>query len=147
MKVRKSEELRIWQIARQIARDVYALTRIGAFAKDYGLKDQIQRAAVSIGSNIAEGFERDSNLELMKFLGYAKGSAGEVRSQLQTAQDIGYVGEEDFLRLHELLTSESRMISRFQASLRNSSVKGRYYKEDATLPSTCNHPPTPQHET
>ena len=129
-KVQKFEELKIWQVAREVAKRVYALTRCGEFAKDFGLKDQIQRAAVSIGSNIAEGFERDSNSELMKFLCYAKGSAGEVRSQLQTAQDVGYVTEEDFAELYELLTSESRMISRFQSSLRQSQVKGRYYKDE-----------------
>ena len=129
-KVQKFEELKIWQVAREVAKRVYALTRCGEFAKDFGLKDQIQRAAVSIGSNIAEGFERDSNSELMKFLCYAKGSAGEVRSQLQTAQDVGYVTEEDFAELCELLTSESRMISRFQSSLRQSQVTGRYYKDD-----------------
>ena len=128
-KVQKFEELNVWQIARRIAKRVYMLTRDGAFAKDYGLKDQIQRAAVSIGSNIAEGYERDSNFELMKFLSYAKGSAGEVRSQLQTAQDVGYVTEEDFAELYELLISEGRMISRFQESLRQSQVKGRYYKD------------------
>ena len=128
-KAQKFEELKIWQMARQIAVRVYALTRVGTFSKDYGLKDQIQRAAVSIGSNIAEGFERDSNSELMKFLSYAKGSAGEVRSQLQTAQDVGYVKEEDLAELYELLTSESRMISRFQAFLRHSQVKGLYYKD------------------
>ncbi len=129
-KVQKFEELKIWQVAREVAKRVYELTRSGEFAKDFGLKDQIQRAAVSIGSNIAEGFERDSNSELMKFLSYAKGSAGETRSQLQTAQDVGYVAEEDFAGLYELLASESRMISRFQASLRQSQVKGRYYKDE-----------------
>ena len=128
-KVQKFEELKIWQVAREVAKRVYELTRCGEFAKDFGLKDQIQRAAVSIGSNTAEGFERDSNSELMKFLSYAKGSAGEARSQLQTAQDVGYVTEEDFAELYELLTSESRMISRFQASLRQSPVKGLYYKD------------------
>ena len=69
-KVQKFEELKIWQVAREVAKRVYELTRSGEFAKDFGLKDQIQRAAISIGSNIAEGFERDSNSELMKFLSY-----------------------------------------------------------------------------
>ena len=138
-KVQKFEELKIWQVAREIAKRVYELTRSGEFAKDFGLKDQIQRAAVSIGSNIAEGFERDLNSELMKLLSYAKGSAGEVRSQLQTAQDLGYVTDEDFAGLYELLTSESRMISRFQSSLRQSQVKGRYYKDEE--PATWNLKP------
>lgn len=127
--VGRFEELKIWQVAREIARRVYALTKTGPFAKDFGLKDQIQRAAVSIGSNIAEGYERDSNSEFQKFLSYAKGSAGEVRSQLHTALDVGYVTDEAFTELYELLISEGRMISRLQVSIRNSTVKGRYYKE------------------
>ena len=128
--VRQFEELKIWQEARAIVRAVYALTRKSAFAKDYGLKDQIQRAAVSVGSNIAEGFERDSNSEFLKFLAYAKGSAGEVRSQLYTALDLAYITEDEFSELYDRLLAEAKMIARFQASLRSSSVKGRYYKPE-----------------
>ena len=129
MKVRKFEELRIWQIARQIARDVYALTRIGAFAKDYGLKDQMQRAVVSIASNIAEGFERDSGSELVKFLGYAKGSAGELRSQLYTAFDVGYLTDEIFMALSEKSSYVAALISRFRDSVKRSQVSGLRSKD------------------
>ena len=132
--VRQFEELKIWQEARDIVRTVYSLTRKSAFAKDYGLKDQIQRAAVSIGSNIAEGFERDSNSEFLKFLAYAKGSAGEVRSQLYTARDLSYLTEDEFSELYAKLLAEAKMIARFQTSLRTSPIKGRYYK-----PETRNH--------
>lgn len=104
------------------------MTRYKLFAKDFGLKDQIQRAAVSIGSNIAEGFERDSNAELVKFLSYAKGSAGEVMSQLHTAFDVGYVSQEDLESMVSRLKSLSASIAKFQAALKKSSVRGIMYK-------------------
>ena len=122
--IRRFEELKCWQEARTLVKEVYACTRIGAFAKDFGLRDQIQRAAVSIGSNIAEGFERDSNSELILFLGYAKGSAGEVRSQLYNSFDVGYISKEV---LEELLTRVSYisvLVSRFRDSVKRSSVSG-----------------------
>lgn len=121
-------ELKCWQEARSLAKDVYALTAVGPFAKDYGLKDQIQRAVVSIGSNIADGFERDSNAELVKFIGYAKGSAGEVISQMYTAYDIGFISEDALLSLTERLRKLGAMLAKFRATLKSSSHKGLYYK-------------------
>ncbi|MBP1589449.1 MAG: four helix bundle protein [Kiritimatiellae bacterium] len=95
------EEINVWQNARVLVRDVYAVTRSGDFAKDYGLKDQIQRAAISICSNIAEGFERRGNREFVKFLWIAKGSAAEVCSQLHNARDIGYITDEQFKSIYD----------------------------------------------
>jgi four helix bundle protein len=95
------EEINVWQNARVLVRDVYAVTRSGDFAKDYGLKDQIQRAAISICSNIAEGFERRGNREFVKFLWIAKGSAAEVCSQLHNARDIGYITDEQFKPIYD----------------------------------------------
>ena len=95
------EEINAWQNARVLVRDVYAVTRSGDFCKDYGLKDQIQRAAVSICSNIAEGFERRGNREFIQFLWIAKGSAAEVRSQLYNARDLGYLTDGQFESLHD----------------------------------------------
>ena len=95
------EEINAWQNARVLVKDVYALTRCGDFCKDYGLKDQIQRAAVSICSNIAEGFERRGNKELINFLWIAKGSAAEVCSQLHSARDIGYITDEQFNSIYD----------------------------------------------
>ena len=126
--IRSFTELRCWQEARLIAKDVYLLTRAGLFGKDYGLKDQVQRAAVSIGSNIAEGFERGSNAELVKFLSYAKGSAGEVMSQLYTAFDIGYISQEDLDGMVSRLKSVGASIARFQATARTSHVRGLMFK-------------------
>lgn len=129
-------ELRCWQKARVIAKQVYAITRQGDFAKDFGLRDQVQRAAVSIGANIAEGFERDSNQELAKFLSYAKGSAGEIISQLYTAFDIGYISNETLVSMVEQLKRVSALIARFQATIRRSPIKGLYYKN--SNPPTSN---------
>ena len=90
------EEINAWQNARVLVKDVYAMTRNGAFSHDYGLKDQIQRAAISVCSNIAEGFERRGNKEFANFLWIAKGSTAEVCSQLYNARDLGYITDERF---------------------------------------------------
>ena len=88
---RTFEEIAAWQMGRDLVIKVYEVTREGGFAKDWGLKDQIQRAAVSICSNIAEGYERRGNKEFVKFLWIAKGSSAEVCSQLYHARDLNYV--------------------------------------------------------
>ena len=95
------EEINAWQNARVLVREVYAMTGSGDFSKDYGLKDQIQRAAVSICSNIAEGFERRGNKEFINFLWIAKGSAAEVCSQLHNAKDLGYITDERFKSMYD----------------------------------------------
>lgn len=81
------EDLEVWKSARELANKVYKVTANGAFSKDYGLRDQIRRAVVSIMSNVAEGYERGGNQELIQFLSIAKGSFGEVRCQLYVAGD------------------------------------------------------------
>ena len=95
------EEINAWQNARVLVKDIYAMTRCGDFSKDYGLRDQIQRAAVSICSNIAEGFERRGNKEFINFLWIAKGSSAEVCSQLYNARDLGYITEEKFKNMYD----------------------------------------------
>ena len=87
-------------MSRELARNVYQVTASGLFAKDWGLKDQIQRAAVSISSNIAEGHGRRGNREMVKFLWIAKGSASEVQSQLYIALDMNYLTKEQFDKLY-----------------------------------------------
>jgi len=99
MKFVKVEEIEVWQKGRELVRMIYQLTAQGLFAKDWGLRDQIQRAAVSIPSNIAEGYARCGNKEFVKFLWISKGSAAEVQTQLYVAQDLGYITEEQF-RVH-----------------------------------------------
>jgi len=95
------EEINAWQNARALVREVYVMTGSGDFCKDYGLKDQIQRAAVSICSNIAEGFERRGNKEFINFLWIAKGSAAEVCSQLYNARDLGYITDKGFKVMYD----------------------------------------------
>lgn len=82
MTIRRFEDIQAWQEARVLASEIYRVTNSGDFARDFGLKDQIRRASVSVVSNIAEGFEKDSPREFVRFLRIAKGSAGEVRAQL-----------------------------------------------------------------
>src|SRR5690348_13318326 len=98
-RVERFEDLIAWQKARMLAGEVYKVTRLGGFAKDFGLSGQIQRAAVSVMSNIAEGFERSRPGEFHQFLYTAKASCAEVRSQLYLALDIGYLNQQEFDRL------------------------------------------------
>ena len=95
------EEINAWQNARVLVKNVYAMTGSGDIGKDYGLKDQIQRAAISICSNIAEGFERRGNKEFINFLWIAKGSAAEVCSQLHNAKDLGYITDGQFKSIYD----------------------------------------------
>src|SRR5437879_687155 len=98
-KLVRFEDLIAWQKARLLTAAVYEITRRGAFAKDFGLLGQIQRAAVSIMSNLAEGFERNRLGEFHQFLSTAKASCAEVRSLLYVALDVRYVDEVSFARL------------------------------------------------
>src|SRR6266478_7364132 len=95
MQVKNFEDFEIWKDARALTREIYQLTRDSKFSKDFALRDQIRRAAVSIMSNIAEGFERGGNQEFVQFLYVAKASCGEVRSQLYVAVDQGYIFKAD----------------------------------------------------
>src|SRR5213083_3017472 len=102
MKPHRFEDLVAWQKARLLAQSVYDASRQGAFARDFGLSGQIQRAAVSVMSNIAEGFERGGRAEFHQFLSTAKASCAEVRSQLYVALDVGYLTGEQFQSLMDL---------------------------------------------
>ncbi len=107
------EDIDAWQTARELTGLVYKLTRSGEFARDFGLRDQMQRASVSIMSNIAEGFENRTNLLFRDYLGRAKASSGELRAQLYIAIDTGYLNDNDFSQVFELCDKCSRQISRF----------------------------------
>lgn len=119
MKVKKFEDLQVWQDARLFVKSIYELTSLEIFKKDFGLKDQIQRAAVSIMNNISEGFERDNNKEFGNFLGYAKGSAGEVRSMLYIAIDLNYISQNEFDPNYRNAVNIITQISNFKKYLRN----------------------------
>ena len=101
---------------------IYKLTSEGKFNKDFGLKEQIQRASVSIMNNISEGFERNNNKEYIKFLGYSKGSAGEVRSMLYVATDLGYISQASFNTHYQLAINIITQISNFIKYLKKNSI-------------------------
>ena len=126
--IKKFEDLDIWQSARGLTRVIYEITSRNEFAHEFSLKDQMQRAAVSILSNISEGFERDSNKEFLTFLSYAKGSCGELRSQLYVALDQHLVDENEFKRIYEKAIELSKMLSSFMSYLRHCGIKGNKYK-------------------
>ncbi len=127
--VERFEDLVCWQRARELTREVY---RSLTDCRDYGFKDQIQRASVSVMSNIAEGFERGTQQELVNYLFIAKGSAGEVRAQIRIACDIGYLNIETFKRLNDLAEDCSRLIYRMIQSVKVSRFNGLQYKKEAT---------------
>lgn len=117
MGVERFEDLIAWQKAKQLAQEISVFTRQGDFSRDFGLSGQMQRAAVSVMSNIAEGFERVNYPEFRNFLSMAKGSCGELRAQLHLALDIGYITKEEFRRLKALAEEVSRVIVGLHASV------------------------------
>jgi len=126
------EDLEVWQKAREFAKEIYAISRESHLSRDFILRDQIIRSAISIISNIAEGFERGGAGEFIQFLSVAKGSAGELRAQLYIVLDQGYIDENKFKELIEMNTAISRMISRLIEYLRKSNIKGIKYKQPVT---------------
>ncbi len=116
-KVEKFEDLIAWQKARTLTKLVYLATRQGAFAKDFGLSSQIQRASVSIMSNIAEGFERGKRGEFHQFLSIAKASCAEVRAQLYIAFDVGYITQSQFDELLAKAEEVGRIIGGLRAAV------------------------------
>ncbi len=110
-KVNSFEELNIWIESRSFNEKLYKISNNGLFDKDYDLKRQIRRASISVSSNIAEGFERNTDKEFIQFLYYAKGSAGEARSQLFLSLDLNYIKKDDFDKLYNQITGISKMIS------------------------------------
>ncbi len=123
MKAKSFEDLQVWQDTRKFVKSIYELTSLDNFKKDYGLKDQIQRASVSIMNNISEGFERDNNKEFMRFLSYSKGSAGEVRSMLYVAMDLEYISKNDFDDNYKEAVNIIKQIANFKKYLRNYAMK------------------------
>lgn len=116
MKIQRFEDLVGWQKARELNTEIYRCTNSGAFAKDYGLRDQIRRASISISSNIAEGFDRASRAEFHHFVAIAKGSCAEVQSQLYLALDVGYLARCEF----ECLMDKAKEVARLLGGLRKS---------------------------
>jgi four helix bundle protein len=119
--ISRFEEIEAWKNARELTKHIYQLSAFGDFSRDFGLRDQIRRAAVSVMSNIAEGFESQTQSLFIKYLGTAKASAGEVRSQLYIASDLGYLSPEDLKNTIKLAERVSRQIYRFVKYLQSKS--------------------------
>jgi four helix bundle protein len=122
--IRSFEDIEAWQKARKLSKDIFELTMTGTFAKDFSLRDQINRATGSIMDNIAEGFERGGTREFIQFLAIAKGSAGEVRSQLYRALDRKHLENSQYIILLDNITKVSKMINGFITYLRDLNHKG-----------------------
>lgn len=116
-KIRRFEDLVAWQKARKLAAEIYRVTSEGRFSKDFGLRDQVQRASVSVMSNLAEGFDRGGRGEFHKFLVIAKGSCAEVRSQLYVALDAHYLSPELFEKLSDMAEELSRIINGLRSAV------------------------------
>ena len=110
---KRFEDLEVWQRAKDLTNLIYKYSTDGSFSRDFGLRDQMRRASVSIMSNIAEGFESQTQAMFIKYLGYAKGSAGELRAQLYIARDQGYITKEDFNIMFSTAEICSRQLTRF----------------------------------
>src|SRR5665213_1489241 len=139
------EDLNVWLDARQLVGAIYSASKARAFNQDFGLREQIRRASVSTMSNIAEGFERGTRKEFVYFLNIAKGSNGEVRSQLHIALDQKYVGEKEFETLREMAITLSKKLSAFIRYLEryagDSRVKKPARPRHNLQPSTFNPQP------
>ena len=122
-RITRFEELEAWQKARELTSAIYTVTATGEFSRDFGLRDQIRRASVSIMSNIAEGFERGGDVELRRYLTMAKGSAGEVKAQLYVALDVHFINQEQFDSLYHMTSEAENLIGGFMRYLRPASKK------------------------
>ena len=127
-KVERFEDLNTWQKARELNRDIYSVSKGRTFSRDYAFCSQIRRASVSVMSNIAEGFERGGDKEFVQFLSVAKGSCGEVRSQIYVALDQEYITQEKFDAIREKALEVSRLLSGFMRYLQGAPLRGNKYK-------------------
>ncbi|MEP6896193.1 MAG: four helix bundle protein [Chloroflexota bacterium] len=116
--ITRFEEIEAWQTARELTKLIYVFSEEGKFSRDFGLKDQIRPASISIMSNISEGFESQTQAQFIRYLGIAKASAGEVRSQLYVSHDLEYISQEQFIKAFTLAEKASRQIARLSLILK-----------------------------
>lgn len=128
-KAQKFEDLAIFQVARQLCKDIYAITKDGEFSRDSRFVQQIHASSGSVMDNIAEGFEREGNKEFVNFLYIAKGSCGEVRSQIIRASDVGFIDKDTATRLYNDCMGLSKAISAFIKSIKSSDYRGSKHLE------------------
>jgi four helix bundle protein len=133
--IRRFEDIPVWKKSRQFCKDLNNLTIEGSFARDFELRNQINRSSGSVMDNIAEGFEREGRAEFIQFLSIAKASAGEVKSQLYRAVDRGHIDEHQFQLMYERLDEIGKMLRGFIEYLKNCEIKGLKYKPLKADPS------------
>ena len=138
--IKRFEDVEAWKQGRELTRRIYQITSQSKFTRDYALRDQIRRAAISITSNIAEGFDRGGNREFVQFLAVARGSASELKSQIYTTLDAGYVDQKEFAELYQLAHSVVLLIGGFIKYLQQSELGGQKFKT-ATQRKTLNSEP------
>jgi four helix bundle protein len=129
---KRFEELEVWQKAKELTNLIYKYSSDGVFARDFGLRDQMRRASVSIMSNIAEGFESQTQVMFIQYLGRSKGSAGELRAQLYIAQEQKYLTDEQFNVAYSLAEICSKQLARFIQYLESQPNARRVREEGAT---------------
>jgi len=126
--LKRFEDLEIWQLARELCKEIFRVTCYESFSKDLRLRDQLRSSSGSIMDNIAEGFERGGNKEFAQFLSVSKGSCGELRPQLYRILDYGYISENEFNVLTKKTIFLSQSIAGFMNYLKQSAMKGSKYK-------------------
>jgi four helix bundle protein len=126
--IKRFEDITAWQKARELANDIYRITNKDEFAKNFDLKNQINRSAGSIMDNIAEGFGRGGRKEFVNFLGISKGSLDELKSQLYRAFDRNYISEDEFNGFYNQADEVGKMISAFMSYLNKSEIQGEKFK-------------------
>jgi len=129
MKIKKFEDLPIWKLSLKSTRDIYDLTSLSKFSRDFALRDQIRRAIISVSSNIVEGFEKNNNNEFIRFLKISKGSAGEVRNQLYIALAVKYISQEQFNETNQELENLASQIGGFTVYLEKCRSQGKFIRK------------------
>jgi four helix bundle protein len=131
MKINKFEELNIWKLSLKITKEIYDLTAKREFSRDYGLRDQIRRAIISVSSNIVEGFEKRNNNEFIRYLKIAKGSVGETRNQLYIAAlAVNYITKQEFEKVNKELEELANQIGSFISYLEKKRQNREFIKKN-----------------
>lgn len=126
--ITRFEDIEAWQLGRELKRAIYAMSKKGEFAKDFPLRDQVRRAAISVTANIAEGFERGGNREFVQFLSTSKGSCGELQDHLYTAADEAYLTQPEFQRLYDQTAAVAAKIGAFMKYLQTTEIRGQKFQ-------------------
>ncbi|MBK6635942.1 MAG: four helix bundle protein [Chitinophagaceae bacterium] len=139
--ITRFEDLEIWQLARELSKEIYALTFIEPIKSDFRLRDQMRGSSGSIMDNIAEGFERGSKLEFINSLSYSKGEVGELKSQLYRSLDNKYISQEIFDDLYSKADKLTKKITTFITYLNSTKIRGQNLKTGTDGPTTTNNKP------